>query len=65
MTKKKINVILTIMVVFIVLFLAGSFAYENYLFRIQDAEYNESLKDLDNKQQENSTGKTNNESSTN
>jgi len=62
MTKKKINVILTIMVVFIVLFLAGSFAYENYLFKKQDAEYNESLKDLDNKQQENASGKTNNES---
>ena len=64
MTKKKINVILTIMVVFIVLFLAGSFAYENYLFRKQDAEYNESLKDLDAKQQENSAGKTNQESQT-
>ena len=64
MTKKKINVILTIMVVFIVLFLAGSFAYENYLFKKQDAEYNESLKDLDNKQQENASGKTNEESQT-
>lgn len=62
MTKKKINVILTIMVVFIVLFLAGSFAYESYLFRKQDAEYNESLKDLESKQEENSAGKTNAES---
>ena len=41
------------------------YALENYLFRIQDAEYNEYLKEFDNKQQENSTGKTNNESSTN
>ena len=65
MTKKKINVILTIMVVFIVLFLAGSFAYENYLFNKQDAEYNESLKDLDGKQQENASGLTNNESQNN
>ena len=64
MTKKKINVILTIMVVFIVLFLAGSFAYENYLFKKQDAEYNESLKDLDSKQEENSSGKVNEESQT-
>jgi len=62
MTKKKINVILTIMVVFIVLFLAGSFAYENYLFQKQDAEYNESLKNLENSQDQNSAGKTNNES---
>ena len=62
MTKKKINVILTIMVVFIVLFLAGSFAYENYLIKKQDQEYAESLKDLDSKQEENSAGKTNEES---
>ena len=62
MTKKKINVILTIMVVFIVLFLAGSFAYENYLIKKQDQEYAESLKDLDSKQEENSSGKTNEES---
>ena len=50
------------MVVFIVLFLAGSFAYENYLFQKQDAEYNESLKDLDDKQAANSAGKVNGES---
>lgn len=49
------------MVVFIVLFLAGSFAYENYLFKKQDAEYNESLKDLDDKQQENASGNINSE----
>ena len=50
------------MVAFIVLFLAGSFAYENYLFKKQDAEYTESLKDLDSKQQQNASGKTNEES---
>ena len=61
MTKKKINVILAIMVAFIVIFLAGSFAYENYLIQKLDQEYNESLKDLDNKQQDNSSGKTNEE----
>ena len=59
-----INIILTIMVVFIVLFLAGSFAYENYLFKKQDAEYNETLKDLNDKQQASSAGKTNEESQT-
>lgn len=61
MTKKKINVIITIMVVFIVLFMAGSFAYENYLIKKQDQQYEQSLKDLDDKKQENSTGKTNQE----
>jgi flagellar basal body-associated protein FliL len=61
MTKKKINVIITIMVVFIVLFMAGSFAYENYLIKKQDQQYEQTLKDLDDKKQENSTGKTNQE----
>ena len=62
MTKKKINVLITIMIVFIVLFLAGSFAYENYLINKQDQKYEESLKDLDNTQQESSSGKTSEES---
>ena len=62
MTKKKIDVLITIMICFIVLFLAGSFAYENYLINKQDQKYEESLKDLDNKQQESSSGKTNEES---
>ena len=62
MTKKKINVIITIMIVFIVLFLAGSFAYENYIIRKQDEKYEQSLDDLDQKQEENASGKTNEES---
>ena len=62
MTKKKINVIITIMIVFIVLFLAGSFAYENYIIRKQDEQYEQSLDDLNQKQEENSSGKTNEES---
>lgn len=62
MTKKKINVIITIMIVFIVLFLAGSFAYENYVIRKQDEKYEQSLDDLNQKQEENSSGKTNEES---
>ena len=53
MTKKKINIIITIMIVFIVLFLAGSFAYENYQIRKQDEKYEEELKNLDEKQKEN------------
>lgn len=62
MTKKKINVIITIMIVFIVLFLAGSFAYENYIIRKQDEKYEQSLDDLSQKQEENASGKTNEES---
>ena len=62
MTKKKINVIITIMIVFIVLFLAGSFAYENYIIRKQDEKYEQSLDDLNQKQEENASGKTNEES---
>lgn len=62
MTKKKINIIITIMIIFIVLFLAGSFAYENYQIRKQDEKYEESLKDLDKTQKDNESGKTNEES---
>ena len=62
MTKKKINIIISIMIVFIVLFLAGSFAYENYIIRKQDEKYEQSLDDLDQKQEENASGKTNEES---
>ena len=62
MTKKKINVLISIMIVFIVLFLAGSFAYENYLINKQDQQYEESLKDLNNTEHESSSGKTSEES---
>lgn len=62
MTKKKINIIITIMIVFIVLFLAGSFAYESYQIRKQDEKYEEELKNLDDKEKENESGKTNEES---
>ena len=62
MTKKKINIIISIMIVFIVLFLAGSFAYETYIIRKQDEKYEQSLDDLNQKQEENASGKTNEES---
>lgn len=62
MTKRKINIIITIMIVFIVLFLAGSFAYENYQIRKQDEQYEQSLKDLDESKKEYESGKTNEES---
>ncbi len=50
------------MIVFIVLFLAGSFAYENYQIRKQDEKYEQSLKDLDETKKEYESGKTNEES---
>lgn len=61
MSKKTINKIITILVIFIVLFLAGTFAYENYLIKQADKEYEESLKDLDDIQNNNSTGDVNND----
>lgn len=66
MTKKKINIIIAIMVVFIAIFFAGSFAYETYKQNKSDQQYEESLdKDLDNAQKENSSGQTNEESKNN
>ena len=61
MSKKTINRIITILVVFIVLFLAGTFAYENYLIKQNDKQYEESLKDLQGIKSEHSTGETNND----
>lgn len=61
MSKKTLNKIITVLVVFIVLFLAGTFAYENYLIRKSDAEYEVSLKDLPGIQDDNSTGDVNND----
>lgn len=61
MSKKTINRIITILVVFIVLFLAGTFAYENYLIKQNDKQYEESLKDLPGIKDDHSTGDTNND----
>lgn len=61
MSKSRINKIITIMVVFVVLFLAGTFAYENYTIRKADQEYEERMKDLPAIQDDHSSGKVNNE----
>ena len=61
MSKSRINKIITIMVIFVVLFLAGTFAYENYVIRKADKEYEESMKDLPAIEEDNSSGKVNNE----
>ncbi len=62
MTKKKINIFITIMIVFIVLFLAGSFAYESYKINKSDQQYEEGLGDLDQTKKDNEAGLTNDES---
>jgi len=62
MTNNKINIFIKIMFVFIVLFLAGSFAYEGYIIRKNDEAYNKSLENLDQVQEEHTSGKTNEES---
>ena len=61
MSKKTLNKIITVLVIFIVLFLAGTFAYENYLIKKADQEYEESLKDLPGIKDNNSTGDVNND----
>ncbi len=56
------NVIIGILVGFIVVFFAGSFAYENYIIEKSDSQYEQNLEgDLDNASKENQSGATNNE----
>ena len=62
MTRKTMNVIIGILVGFIVVFFAGSFAYENYIIEKSDSQYEQSLEgDLDNASKENQSGATNEE----
>lgn len=63
MTRKTMNVIIGILVGFIIVFFAGSFAYENYIINKSDQNYEESLeKDIDEATKENQSGATNQES---
>lgn len=60
MTKKKINVIIVIMIIFIALFFAGSFAYEEYIMRQSDREYEDRWENEEGQlKDENSSGNTN------
>lgn len=62
MNRKTINVIIGIVLAFIVVFFAGSFAYEQYLIKQSDNNYNQNLdNDLDNEYNENQSGSTNEE----
>lgn len=62
MTRKTMNIIISILVGFIVVFFAGSFAYENYIMERSDQQYEKNLEsDLDGASKENQSGATNNE----
>lgn len=62
MTRKTMNVIIGILVGFIVVFFAGSFAYENYLIARSDSQYEQNLEgELDEASKENQSGATNDE----
>jgi len=62
MTGKAINVIVCIVLAFIVVFFAGSFAYEQYRIAQSDRDYENSLEsDLDETAKENQSGQTNEE----
>lgn len=66
MTKKKINVIIVIMVIFFALFFAGSFAYEEYRIRKSDEEYAERWdREEDQIKDNNTAGNTNSDLSGN
>lgn len=62
MGRKSLNIIIGIVLAFIVVFFAGSFAYEKYLINKSDSEYDRNLdSDLDNAAQDNQSGATSGE----
>ena len=62
MTRKTLNVIIGIVFAFIVIFFAGSFAYEKYLISKSDSDYEQSLdKDIDKTSKDHQSGQTNDE----
>lgn len=66
MGRKAINVIIGIVLAVVVVFFAGSFAYEQYLIDKSDSQYENSLEnDLDETSKDNQSGQTNEESKNN
>jgi len=65
MTKRKFNIMIIVMLVFIVCFMVGSFAYDNIMQQRSDAAYEEELKNLENKEHENASGSTSQEANKN
>lgn len=66
MSRKAINVIIGIVLAFIVVFFAGSFAYEQYRINKSDRDYDSSVEqETDELEKENQSGQTNEESKNN
>ena len=62
MTRRTMNIIIGILVAFVVVFFAGTFAYENYIIEQSDAQYDRTLEgELDETAKENQSGATNDE----
>lgn len=62
MSKKALNIIIGIVFAFIVLFLGGSFAYEDYKMRVDDERYEQQTEqDMNNASNNNQSGATNSE----
>jgi cell division protein FtsB len=61
MTRKTINVIIGCVFAFILVFFAGSFAYETYQIHKSDQQYEQQQKELDEIAKENQSGATNEE----
>lgn len=63
MGRKTLNIIIGIVLAFIVVFFAGSFAYEKYIINKSDQDYENSLdKDLEDASKDNQSGATTEES---
>lgn len=63
MGRKTLNIIIGIVLAFIVVFFAGSFAYEKYIINKSDQNYENSLdKDLEDASKDNQSGATTEES---
>jgi len=65
MTRRTMNIIITILVAFIVIFFAGSFAYETYLTRLSDEQSVLTEEQKDQMEKDNQSGNTNEESKNN
>lgn len=63
MGRKTLNIIIGIVLAFIVVFFAGSFAYEKYIINKSDQDYENSLdKDIEDASKDNQSGATTEES---
>lgn len=62
MSKKALNIIIGIVFACVIIFFAGSFAYEQYLINKSDTQYEDSLQnDLNDTSKDNQSGQTSEE----